>query len=115
VLHPPSRPDRLDEYVERHAAVWPEMLHALRDAGWHDYTLHLREDGLLIGVLSTDNFPAAQAAMEDTEVNRRWQQDMTPFFADLDSATPDRGMHVLPEIFNLEAQLERAEETGAPK
>ena len=26
------RPDRLEEYKARHAAVWPEMLHALADA-----------------------------------------------------------------------------------
>ena len=36
------RPDRLDEYVERHRRVWPEMLHALRDSGWHNYSLFLR-------------------------------------------------------------------------
>ncbi|HET9901519.1 MAG TPA: L-rhamnose mutarotase, partial [Actinomycetes bacterium] len=44
------RPDRLDEYVQRHASVWPDMLRALHNAGWHDYTLHLRYDGLLVGV-----------------------------------------------------------------
>ena len=26
--------DRLDEYIERHAQVWPEMLAALRETGW---------------------------------------------------------------------------------
>ena len=39
------RPDRLDEYRARHAAVWPEMLEALRDCGWRDYHLFLRDDG----------------------------------------------------------------------
>jgi L-rhamnose mutarotase len=106
------RPDRLDEYVERHREVWPEMLRALRDAGWHDYTLHLRDDGLLVGVLSTDDFAAAKAAMESTEVNRRWQQEMAPFFVGLDGALPDRGMQLLPEIFNLDDQLKRAERSG---
>jgi L-rhamnose mutarotase len=28
------RPERLDEYRERHRAVWPDMLAALRDARW---------------------------------------------------------------------------------
>lgn len=32
-------PARLDEYRARHAEVWPEMLAALHDAGWRDYTL----------------------------------------------------------------------------
>ena len=43
------RPERLDEYKARHRAVWPEMLAALRDTGWRNYSLFLRADGLLIG------------------------------------------------------------------
>ena len=74
------RPDRLDEYRARHAAVWPEMLAALRDAGWRNYSLFLRGDGLLIGYLETDDFEAAQRAMEETEVNARWQAEMAPLF-----------------------------------
>lgn len=101
-------PDGLDEYRRRHEAVWPEMLEALRDAGWRDYSLFLRDDGLLIGVLETDDFDAALAAMEATDVNARWQEQMAPFFAGLDGKRPDEGMRALPEIFNLDAALDRA-------
>jgi L-rhamnose mutarotase len=59
------RPDRLDEYVERHAAVF-----------------------------------------------RRWQAEMASYFVDLEGTTPDRGMQVLREVFNLEAQLARATDSG---
>jgi L-rhamnose mutarotase len=45
------RPERLAEYRERHRAVWPEMLAALRDTGWRNYSLFVRDDGLLIGYL----------------------------------------------------------------
>jgi L-rhamnose mutarotase len=104
-------PERIDEYRQRHAAVWPEMLSALRDAGWCDYSLFLREDGLLVGYFLTEDLPAAQAAMEKTDVNRRWQAQMAEFFVDLPGGRPDNSMWVLPEVFNLEAQLARA---GAP-
>ena len=104
------RPDRLDEYRRRHAVVWPEMLVALREAGWRDYSLFLREDGLLVGYFLTDDLAAAQAAMDATEVNARWQAEMASFFtgsgADLPGWQPDHGMHVLDEVFNLEQQLE---------
>ena len=53
------RPDRMTEYAERHAAVWPQMLRALHDTGWHNYSLFLREDGLLVGYLETDDLAAA--------------------------------------------------------
>src|SRR5690606_30368960 len=52
--------DRLDEYRERHRAVWPEMLEALHESGWGNYSLFLRDDGLLVGYLETDDFEAAQ-------------------------------------------------------
>lgn len=108
-------PSRLDEYRALHAEVWPEMLTALRDAGWRGYTLHLRDDGLLVGVLETDDLAAAQAAMERTDVNREWQEQMAPFFSDLADGHPDRAMHVLEQVFDLDAQLGRvASRTGDP-
>ena len=96
------RPDRLEEYRRRHAAVWPELLAALRDAGWHDYSLFLRDDGLLVGVFRTGDLDAARAAMAAIDVNRRWQAEMAPFFV---GAGPDDGLTVLPEVFNLDDQL----------
>ena len=54
------RPERLDEYKARHREVWPEMLDALRETGWSNYSLFLREDGLLVGYLETEDFEAAQ-------------------------------------------------------
>jgi L-rhamnose mutarotase len=100
-------PEHLDEYRRRHAAVWPEMLTALRDAGWRDYSLFLRDDGLLVGCFTTDDLDAAQAAMDATDVNRRRQAEMAPFFADLPGGRADRGMRVLDEVFNLDSQLDR--------
>ena len=107
-------PDRLDEYRRRHTAVWPEMLAALRDTGWRDYSLYLRDDGLLVGVLETDDFEAARAAMEATDVNARWQAEMAPFFAGLGDRRPDEGMQVLPEVFNLDSASDRAARHEGP-
>ena len=99
------RADRLDEYRERHAAVWPEMLDALSATGWHNYSLFLREDGLLIGYVEADDLAAAQAGMAATDVNARWQAEMAPFFVDL-QGRPDEGFALLPEVFHLEDQLD---------
>jgi L-rhamnose mutarotase len=98
------RPDRMEEYAARHAAVWPEMLHALRDTGWHDYSLFLRDDGLLVGYLMTHDLLAAQEGMARTDVNARWQAEMAEFFVDLD-LPPDQGFWQLSEVFHLEDQL----------
>jgi L-rhamnose mutarotase len=107
------RPDRLEEYKRRHAAVWPDMLRALHETGWNNYSLFLRPDGLLIGYFETDSLEAAQAGMADREVNARWQGEMAEFFTDLGDAAPDEGFTELEEIFHLEDQLETAEQTEA--
>jgi L-rhamnose mutarotase len=100
------RPDRLEEYRERHAAVWPAMLAALRDTGWRDYRLFLAPDGLLVGQLEADDYAAAQRAMAATEVNARWQAQVSEFF--VGDGSPDEGFTVLDEIFHLEGQLAAA-------
>jgi hypothetical protein len=41
--------DLIDEYKRRHEDVWPEMLEALHRTGWHNYTLFMRDDGMLFG------------------------------------------------------------------
>lgn len=99
------RPERLEEYRERHAAVWPEMLAALHETGWRNYSLFLREDGLLVGYYESEDPVGAVAAMGRTEVNARWQAEMAPFFLDLDGAAPDTGFLRLTEVFHLEDQL----------
>jgi L-rhamnose mutarotase len=96
------RADRLDEYRERHEHVWPEMLRALREAGWRNYSLFLRDDGLLVGYLETDDFQAALDGMSRREVNARWQAEMAPFFEDLDGRRPDEGLRTLAEVFHLD-------------
>jgi L-rhamnose mutarotase len=99
------KPERMAEYRERHAAVWPDMLRALARTGWTNYSLFLAPDGLLVGYLETEDFDAARAAMADTEVNARWQAEMAPFFEGTDGAAADDSFNVLTEVFNLETQL----------
>ena len=96
------RRDRLEEYRARHRVVWPEMLAALRRSGWGNYSLFLREDGLLIGYLECEDFLAAQRAMEDEEVNARWQAEMGPFFEAIEGRRPDESFLRLEEVFHLD-------------
>ena len=96
------RPERLAEYKERHKTVWPEMLAALSETGWHNYSLFLRDDGLLIGYLETPDFAAALKGMAAREINERWQKEMAPFFEALDNRRPDEEMQPLQEVFHLD-------------
>ena len=93
--------DRLEEYKKYHEAVWPEMLDALRETGWHNYSLFLRDDGLLIGYLETPDFEKAVEGMQTREVNERWQEMMAPFFEDVGDKKADESMAPLDEVFHL--------------
>lgn len=95
------KPERLEEYKERHWRVWPEMLTALRETGWANYSLFLRDDGLLVGYLETEDFERARSDMAQREVNERWQREMGDFFLHTDGASPDRAMRPLEEVFHL--------------
>jgi L-rhamnose mutarotase len=96
------RPDRREEYRARHRAVWPEMLEALRSAGWRNYSLFLAPDGLLVGYVEADDFAAAQRAMEATSVNPRWQASMAELFEMPSGGRADTSMQVLEEVFHLD-------------
>jgi L-rhamnose mutarotase len=95
------RPERLEEYKERHIAVWPEMLEALRETGWTNYSLFLRPDGMLVGYLETPDFARARHEMAKHEVNERWQREMEPFFMNPSGIAPDQAMVPLEEVFHL--------------
>ena len=96
------KPECLEEYRERHKTVWPEMMNALRETGWTNYSLFLAPDGLLFGYLETPDFDAAVAGMAARDINARWQAEMAPFFEDLDGVPADQGLLRLEEVFHLE-------------
>jgi L-rhamnose mutarotase len=93
--------DRLEEYKRRHESVWPEMRQALSEAGWHNYSLFLRDDGLLVGYVETPDFDQALRKMAAIEVNARWQAEMAPFFEGVPGRNADEQMVPLPQVFYL--------------
>jgi L-rhamnose mutarotase len=96
VLH--VRPDRIDEYVEAHSHVWPEMLQALRDAGIQNYTI-FRSGNDVFGYFESDDLERAGAFMAAQDVNRRWQDAMAEL---LEQRVPDDGPPGLKEVFRID-------------
>lgn len=95
------RADKLPEYREAHKEVWPEMLQALRETGWHNYSLFLRPDGLLFGYAETPSWEKALSGMAGLEVNKRWQKAMSHFFEPMQGRA-DENMMRLEEVFHLD-------------
>ena len=91
------KPEFIDAYLAMHSPVWPEMLEAIRDAGWSNYTIFLRPDGTLVGYFETDDLDRARVRMASFEVDGRWAAKSRHFF--------DGPQHWLNPVFNLGAQL----------
>lgn len=100
------KPDHIAAYRQAHDAVWRDMLEALRDTGWRNYSLFLRPDGLLIGYFETDDLRASLDGMARAPVNARWQAAMAEHFVDID-VPADQAFSYLTEVFNLDDQLTR--------
>lgn len=92
------RPERIDEYVEAHRHVWPEMLDALRAAGIRNYSI-FRHGNEVFGYFEAADLEAAGAHMEAQDVNRRWQDAMADL---LEERVSDTGPEPLEEIFRLD-------------
>jgi len=97
------RKEKIEEYKKRHLEVWPAMLDALSRAGWHNYSLFIRNDGTLFGYFETpESFQTALRAMEKEGVNSQWQEAMKPYFETLEGGYPDERMMELDEVFHLD-------------
>jgi L-rhamnose mutarotase len=92
------RPDRIDEYVEAHRHVWPDMLDALRGAGIRNYTI-FRSGTEVFGYFEGDDLASAEEYLARQEVCTRWQDAMASL---LDERVPDGGPPPLEEIFRLD-------------
>lgn len=92
------RPDKIDEYVQAHESVWPELLLALRSAGIRNYSI-FRNGNEVFGYFEAHDLEAAAVYMASQEVNARWQDTMAAL---LEERVPDAGPATLEQIFRLD-------------
>jgi L-rhamnose mutarotase len=92
------RPDKVEEYIRAHRAVWPEMLEALRSAGIRNYTI-FRDGNQMFGYFETDDLAATERYLAQQSVSTRWQDSMAEL---LEARVPDRGPPALEEVFRLD-------------
>ena len=95
--------DSIEEYKEHHKNVWPEMCSALKRQGWMNYSLFMRNDGLLFGYFEAQHsLEKSLSGMEQEDINSKWQQMMAPYFEIPESSRPDQMLLELEEIFHVD-------------
>lgn len=93
------RPGQVDAYVRDHAAVWPEVLDAIRAAGIRDYSIWLFEDRVFAQYEVDGDHDETLRREAAAEATGRWRARMRDHFQP-EVATD--GVTWLPEIFRLE-------------
>lgn len=95
------RVDHVERYLEAHRHVWPEMREALHRVGWADYSLSIdRTTGLAVGVLTTDDFTAAQERMSAEDVDARWQRAMREHMSPVEPGDEPGAIRLLEPYFH---------------
>jgi L-rhamnose mutarotase len=92
------KPACVEEYIEAHRQVWPEMLQALRNAGIRNYTI-FRAGNEMFGYFEADDLERASDYLAEKEVSARWQDAMAKL---LEERVPDGGPAPLQEVFRLD-------------
>jgi L-rhamnose mutarotase len=96
------KPELVEEYRKAHTPVAEDMLAAIHDSGIKNYSLFLRDDGLLIGYLEGDDLKKSLAQIGTTEANARWQQRMAPYFESGSGDMEKGSLFWVDEIFHIE-------------
>jgi L-rhamnose mutarotase len=102
------RPDPilLEKYVERHQAVWPEVLESLRASGILRSEIFRNGYQLIMVLDTTDDFSLERKAAMDqaNPIVMRWEKEMAEFQAvdDADTDASKRWM-VLENVFRFSA------------
>lgn len=80
------KPGMEEEYVKRHAAIWPELKKIITDQGTYDYSIFLdRETNILFAVQKVKEDGADSQVRDELGIIQRWWD----YMADIMEVNPD--------------------------
>jgi L-rhamnose mutarotase len=94
------RPGTEAEYKQRHDDIWPELVAAIKDAGFANYSLFRRGTQIVAYAECEPDVATAFAKLGPTDVNRRWAE----WFEDvIVSLTDENGdLYRVEEVWHLD-------------
>ncbi len=95
------KPGTGPEYDKSHAAVWPEMLALLKNAGITEYSIFRRDELLFLYMHINADFDTVWNRIEADPVNARWQQAMSAYFLPAQEARAGERFPFMKEVFYL--------------
>jgi L-rhamnose mutarotase len=94
------RPGTEAEYKRRHDEIWPELVEAIKDAGFANYSLFRRGTTIVAYAECEPDVATAFAKLAPVEVNVRWAK----WFEDvIVSLTDENGqLYLIEEVWHLD-------------
>ena len=97
------RPERQDEYVRYHAAVWPEILQTIRRCNIRNYSIFLKDHKLYAYFEYTGHdFDADMARMAADPKTQEWWRIMEPMQDPLSTRKPGEWWAEMQEVFHMD-------------
>ena len=97
------RADRLEEYRQCHARVWPHVLEMIRGCHIRNYSI-FQKDGLLFAYFEYvgDDFDADMAKMAADPETQRWWELVKPMQQPLDTRAEGEWWAGMEEVFHTD-------------
>ena len=102
------RADKLEEYKEMHAAVWPGVLKQIKECNIHNYSIYLGElekgQYYLFAYFEYkgDDFEADMAKMAEDETTQRWWKHTDPQQIPIPTRKEGQWWASMEEVFHCE-------------
>lgn len=102
------RPEKLAEYRELHAAVWPDVLRMIHECGIRNYSIYLAElrpgEYTLFSYFEYvgDDFDADMAKMAADPTTQRWWELCKPCQIPFETRSEGEWWMNLPEVFHTD-------------
>jgi L-rhamnose mutarotase len=103
VIH--LKADRVADYKQLHAAVWPGVLDAMRRNGWRNFDIFLKEpENLLFGTFEYHggDFAASASAIGADPETRRWLAETDPCQTPLATRKPGEWWAFMENVFHMD-------------
>ena len=97
------KPEVLEEYVEYHAAVWPEVLGMIRECNIRNYSI-FHKDGLLFAYFEYvgEDFDGDMAKMAADAKTQEWWDIMMPMQQPVENRAEGEWWANMDEVFHTD-------------
>ena len=97
------KPEKLEEYVRYHAAVWPEILDMIGQCNMHNYSI-FHKDGMLFAYFeyTGDDLEADMARMAADPKTQEWWEIMMPMQEPLQTRAEGEWWADMQEVFHVD-------------